>query len=44
METGIDASAPTRVHVDVWVENQDGVTTSIGTGTVVIDPLSIPVS
>lgn len=44
VETGIDASAPTRVHVDVWVENQDGVTTSIGTGTVVIDPLSIPVS
>jgi acyl dehydratase len=37
VETAGDASAPTRVHVDVWVENEDGVTTSTGRGTVVID-------
>jgi acyl dehydratase len=37
VKTAGDASAPTRVHVDVWVENEDGVTTSTGRGTVVID-------
>jgi acyl dehydratase len=38
------ADAPTRVHVDLWVENQDGITTSTGRGTVVLDPLPLPVS
>jgi hypothetical protein len=39
VETTGAAFAPTRMHVDVWVENKDGVTTSTGLGTVVLDLL-----
>ncbi|WP_457146172.1 hypothetical protein [Mycobacterium sp. URHB0021] len=44
VETIGAASAPTRMHVDVWAENKDGVTTSTGRGTVVLDMLSLHAS
>jgi acyl dehydratase len=40
VESAVDA--PTRVRVDLWVENEDGITTSTGIGTVVLEPLSVP--
>ena len=43
METAADGSTPTRVNVDLWVENQDGITTSTGHGTVTFDPLPLAV-
>jgi hypothetical protein len=43
VETAADGSTPTRVHVDLWVENQDGITTSTGRGTVIFDPLPLAV-
>ena len=44
VETAADWSTPARVHVDLWVENQDGITTSTGRGTVIFDrlPLAVP--
>ena len=44
VETADDTSAPTRLYVDVWIENDDGVTTSTGRGTVVLDPLPLRAS
>jgi len=43
VETAADGSTPTRVNVDLWVENQDGITTSTGHGTVTFDPLPLAV-
>jgi acyl dehydratase len=44
VERPADADTPVRVHVDLWVENDSGARTCVGTGTVVLDPTPLYIS